>query len=68
MQFAKTKHEVNEADETLSAKILRSGDLSIPSTIRCYTRQSSAQVMMDYEERPNTDASLVRFEPGKMFS
>lgn len=64
MQFAETDHQVNEAEGSLSVKVLRSGDLSIPSSVRCYTRQSSAQVMMDYEERPNTDAALVRFEPG----
>lgn len=68
MQFADSARQVNEARGTLSARIVRSGDLSISSAVRCYTRQASAQVMMDYEERPNTDASLVRFEPGKRCS
>nr|XP_039265536.1 FRAS1-related extracellular matrix protein 2-like [Styela clava] len=65
MQFAEETYEVDESDESLSAKIVRSGDLSQTSSVRCYTRQSSAEVMMDYAERPNTDASIVKFEPGQ---
>nr|XP_002119185.2 FRAS1-related extracellular matrix protein 2 [Ciona intestinalis] len=65
MEFAEATYEVNEIDGSLSAVILRSGDLSQSSSVRCYTRQATAEVMMDYAERPNTDASIVRFEPGQ---
>lgn len=64
MQFSEASLEVNEADETASALIVRSGDLSQTSSVRCYTRQASAEVMMDYAERPNTDGSIVKFHPG----
>lgn len=57
----------NEKDEQLVALIYRSGDINHKSTVRCYTRQGSAQVMMDYKERPNTDDSVVVFLPGKLF-
>jgi len=66
MEFAKAEVHVNEADGTLAALIVRSGDLSQTAAVRCYTRQASAEVMMDYAERPNTDSSLVHFEPGKL--
>ncbi|PKU31881.1 hypothetical protein llap_17815 [Limosa lapponica baueri] len=53
----------NEKDEQLVALIYRSGDINHKSTVRCYTRQGSAQVMMDFKERPNTDDSVVVFLP-----
>jgi len=65
MQFAEEKYEVNEEDRSLTAIIQRSGDLSQTSSVRCYTRQASAQVSVDYAERPNTNASIVSFEPGE---
>ena len=64
-QFSEAELEVNEADGNVSIAIIRSGDLSQPATVRCYTRQSSAQVMMDFKERPNTNLSIIRFESGK---
>uniref|UniRef100_H2YPT7 Calx-beta domain-containing protein n=1 Tax=Ciona savignyi TaxID=51511 RepID=H2YPT7_CIOSA len=65
MEFAQATYEVNEIDGEMSAIITRSGDLSRPAGVRCYTRQATAEVMMDYAERPNTDASVVHFEPGQ---
>nr|CAB3247089.1 FRAS1-related extracellular matrix protein 2 [Phallusia mammillata] len=65
MQFTLPEVEVNEADGSLAALISRSGDLSQSASVRCFTRQASAEVMMDYAERPNTDGSLVHFEPGQ---
>lgn len=59
---------MNEKDKQVIAMIYRSGDVSHKSTVRCYTRQGSAQVTMDYEERPNTDDSAVVFLPGKFIS
>lgn len=55
---------MDESDGEVSAMVYRSGDISLRSTVRCYTRQGSAQVMMDYSERPNTDASIITFLPG----
>lgn len=67
MQFSQPEVQVNEADGSLAALISRSGDLSQSASVRCYTRQATAEVMMDYAERPNTDGSIVRFEPGEFF-
>lgn len=65
VQFREAEYKVDEADGQLKAMVYRSGDVSQRSTVRCYTRQGSAQVMMDYNERPNTDASIVEFLPGQ---
>ncbi|KAM9456047.1 FRAS1-related extracellular matrix protein 2a [Clarias gariepinus] len=64
MQF---KHHLltgEESDRRLTAVVQRSGDITHQSTVRCYTRQGSAQVASDFEERPNTDASVITFLPG----
>ncbi|CAK6442941.1 unnamed protein product [Pipistrellus nathusii] len=65
MQFKERLYTVNENDRQIVAIIHRSGDLQYRSSVRCYTRQGSAQVMMDFEERPNTDLSIVSFLPGE---
>lgn len=68
MQF---KHHLltgEESDRRLTAVVQRSGDITHQSTVRCYTRQGSAQVASDFEERPNTDASVITFLPGKVCS
>ncbi|XP_033631977.1 extracellular matrix protein 3-like [Asterias rubens] len=65
VQFRDLTYEVNENDGTITTTIMRSGDLSITSTVRCYTRQGSAQVMMDFDERPNIEASIITFLPGE---
>ncbi|KAI1893608.1 hypothetical protein AGOR_G00125470 [Albula goreensis] len=66
VQFRDPVYIANEKDGQLSAMVYRSGDISYKSTVRCYTRQGSAQVMMDFNERPNTDASIVTFLPGEV--
>lgn len=65
VQFKDGNYQVDESDGEVKAIVHRSGDISIKSTVRCYTRQGSAQVMMDYSERPNTDASVITFLPGE---
>lgn len=65
VQFKDGSYKVDESDGEVKAIVYRSGDISLRSTVRCYTRQGSAQVMMDYNERPNTDASIVTFLPGE---
>lgn len=66
VQFKEGSYKVDESDGEVRAIVYRNGDISIKSTVRCYTRQGSAQVMMDYTERPNTDASVITFLPGEM--
>lgn len=68
MQFKEAEYEVDEADGQVRAIVYRSGDISQKSTVRCYTRQGSAQVMLDYNERPNTDASIITFLAGQQVS
>ncbi|XP_044537637.1 FRAS1-related extracellular matrix protein 3 [Gracilinanus agilis] len=65
VQFKKPSYTGNEKDGQVRAVIYRNGDISHSSTVRCYTRQGSAQVDVDYKERPNTDDSIVTFLPGK---
>ncbi|XP_077984509.1 extracellular matrix protein 3-like [Glandiceps talaboti] len=65
MSFRDPTYMGFENDGTITTYVVRSGDISHTSTVRCYTRQGSAQVMMDYDERPNTDASIITFLPGE---
>uniref|UniRef100_A0AAV2K4I5 Calx-beta domain-containing protein n=1 Tax=Knipowitschia caucasica TaxID=637954 RepID=A0AAV2K4I5_KNICA len=65
MQFRDAVHVVSESAGRLSVWVVRSGDISHSSSVRCYTRQGSAQVMMDFTERPNTEASVITFQPGE---
>ncbi|XP_074131849.1 FRAS1-related extracellular matrix protein 3 [Sminthopsis crassicaudata] len=65
VQFKKPSCTGNERDGQVRVIIHRSGDVSHSSTVRCYTRQGSAQVASDYKERPNTDDSTVTFFPGE---
>lgn len=66
MQFKERIYTGNEDDEQIVAMIHRTGDVHYRSSVRCYTRQGSAQVMTDFEERPNTDSSVITFLPGKV--
>ncbi|XP_036392654.1 FRAS1-related extracellular matrix protein 2-like [Megalops cyprinoides] len=66
VQFRDAMYMANENEGQVSAMVYRSGDISYKSTVRCYTRQGSAQVMMDFNERPNTDASIITFLPGEV--
>uniref|UniRef100_A0A8C5LW09 FRAS1 related extracellular matrix 2 n=1 Tax=Leptobrachium leishanense TaxID=445787 RepID=A0A8C5LW09_9ANUR len=65
VQFRDPVYTGNENDGQISGLVYRSGDINYKSTVRCYTRQGSAQVMMDFEERPNTDSSIITFLPGE---
>ncbi|XP_075449299.1 FRAS1-related extracellular matrix protein 2 [Ascaphus truei] len=65
VQFREPMYTGNENDGQITAMVYRSGDINYKSTVRCYTRQGSAQVMMDFEERPNTDSSIITFLPGE---
>ncbi|KAI3354096.1 hypothetical protein L3Q82_018646 [Scortum barcoo] len=66
VQFRDAVYVGNEDSGQISAIVYRSGDISYKSTVRCYSRQGTAQVMMDFNERPNTDASIITFLPGEI--
>lgn len=66
VQFRDAVYVGNENSGQISAIVYRSGDISYKSTVRCYSRQGTAQVMMDFHERPNTDASVITFLPGSV--
>ncbi|KAM4566397.1 FRAS1-related extracellular matrix protein 2b [Odontesthes bonariensis] len=66
MQFRDAVYVGNENSGQITATVYRSGDISYRSTVRCYSRQGTAQVMMDFNERPNTDASIITFLPGEV--
>lgn len=65
MQFEKSTYTVKERDSVLHLPILRTGDLSFKSSVRCFTRTMSAMVMDDFEERRNTDESRITFFKGE---
>ncbi|KAJ8412507.1 hypothetical protein AAFF_G00128430 [Aldrovandia affinis] len=66
VQFREGVYIGNENDGQISTMVYRSGDVSYKSTVRCYTRQGSAEVATDFDERPNTDASIITFLPGEV--
>ena len=66
MQFKSTKYTGFENDGKVVTYITRHGDVGHISSVRCYTRQASALVMVDYVERPDTDVSRITFEPGEL--
>lgn len=65
IQFDKTSYSTNEEAGTLDVVVMRTGDLRYTSSIRCYTRYITAQVERDFKERPDTDESLILFNPGE---
>lgn len=64
VQFRDASYVGDENSGQVSAFVYRSGDIGHKSTVRCYSRQGTAQVMMDFNERPNTDGSIITFLPG----
>ncbi|XP_067377534.1 extracellular matrix protein FRAS1 isoform X3 [Channa argus] len=65
MQFEKSAYTVKEGDSILHIPIIRTGDLSFKSSVRCFTRTMSAMVMDDFEERRNADESRITFLKGE---
>ncbi len=65
MQFEKSAYTVKEKDSVLHIPIIRTGDLSFKSSVRCFTRTMSAMVMDDFEERRNADESRITFLKGE---
>ncbi|XP_041808691.1 FRAS1-related extracellular matrix protein 2-like [Chelmon rostratus] len=65
VQFREPLYAGEESDGQITATVYRSGDIRHKSTVRCYTRQGSAEVASDFDERPNTEASIITFLPGE---
>uniref|UniRef100_A0A8B9H3L6 FRAS1 related extracellular matrix 2a n=1 Tax=Astyanax mexicanus TaxID=7994 RepID=A0A8B9H3L6_ASTMX len=66
VQFKQAVLVGEESEGRLTAMVQRSGDTGHRSSVRCYTRQGSAQVANDFVERPNTDSSIITFSPGEV--
>ena len=64
MEFQHAEYEVLETEGQVVVMVTRSGDINQRSKVRCFTRQASADVEVDYVERPDTDASAIEFLPG----
>lgn len=65
LQFEQESYIFDETSGTVSVPVIRTGDLSYETSVICFTRQRRARVMMDYVERPWTDASRIPFLPGQ---
>lgn len=65
MQFEKSAYTAKEKDGALHLPVIRTGDLSFTSSVRCFTRTMSAMVMDDFEERRNADESRITFLKGE---
>ncbi|XP_068600398.1 FRAS1-related extracellular matrix protein 2-like [Brachionichthys hirsutus] len=65
VQFRAPVYTGEESDGQITTVLHRSGDVRHKSTVRCYSRQASAEVASDFDERPNTDASIITFLPGE---
>ncbi|XP_071003248.1 extracellular matrix organizing protein FRAS1-like, partial [Oncorhynchus clarkii lewisi] len=65
MQFEKTAYKVTEKEGVLNIPVVRTGDLTVKSSVRCFTRTVSAMAMDDFEERRNADDSRISFLQGE---
>ncbi|XP_053260348.1 extracellular matrix organizing protein FRAS1 [Podarcis raffonei] len=65
MKFSKELYPVKEKEGILHIPIIRTGDLSYESSVRCYTQGQTAKAMEDFEERRNTEESRVTFLKGE---
>lgn len=66
MEFEDPLYYGQEKNGQMTAVIVRRGDINHDASVRCYTRQNTALVDIDYVERPNTDLSVVNFAPGML--
>ncbi|KAL4617481.1 extracellular matrix protein FRAS1-like [Arapaima gigas] len=65
MQFEKDFYAVKEMDSLLHIPIIRTGDLTFPSSVRCYTETLSALEGVDFEKRRNAEESRITFLNGE---
>ena len=59
---------MNETNRLVSVPILRTGDLSLPFSVICHTRQLTAIENKDYLARPSLEQSRIYFNPGEKVS
>ncbi|KAJ8339232.1 hypothetical protein SKAU_G00360180 [Synaphobranchus kaupii] len=64
MQFEKNMYSVKEDVGVLHIPIIRTGDVTLLSSVRCYTQTVSGATAEDFVERRNTDDSRVSFRMG----
>ena len=67
IQFAESAYSVNEPSEveqmtTVTLRVVRTGDLNTTSSVRCSTRDGSAQSGSDY----NPKSLVLKFPPGNL--
>uniref|UniRef100_A0A7M5XNC0 Calx-beta domain-containing protein n=1 Tax=Clytia hemisphaerica TaxID=252671 RepID=A0A7M5XNC0_9CNID len=60
--FEKDEYEFDENAGVIKIPIQREGDLSQEVSVLCYTRQSSARVVDDFDERPKSYTSMIKFK------
>ncbi|OQV15527.1 Extracellular matrix protein FRAS1 [Hypsibius exemplaris] len=65
IQFERTDFVVEETGGRVELTIIRTGNVDVESTVRCFTMSRSAQPGSDYIDRPNTDQSVVVFRRGE---
>nr|XP_045612860.1 FRAS1-related extracellular matrix protein 2-like isoform X2 [Procambarus clarkii] len=65
-EFREDNYTGYEGGGTVTAWITRGGDPSHPASVRCFTRQGTARVTEDFDERPDAEASSVHFQPGEL--
>ncbi|KAJ8286924.1 hypothetical protein GJAV_G00044950 [Gymnothorax javanicus] len=65
MQFEKKTYSVKESAGVLHIPIIRTGDLTVLSSVRCYTQTHSGATVEDYVERKDNDDSRVTFYWGE---
>ncbi|KAB7500158.1 Extracellular matrix protein FRAS1 [Armadillidium nasatum] len=61
VQFSDSVFQVDENNTLAKIPVIRTGDLSKPSSVICFTRQRSAKGGIDFIERPNSKGSLIVF-------
>ena len=65
IQFERVEFVVEEPAGRVELPIIRTGNVDVESTVRCFTMSRSAQPGSDYIDRPNTDQSVVVFHRGE---
>lgn len=65
MQFEKKIYLVKENAGVLHIPIIRTGDLTHVSSVRCYTHTISGTMLEDFVERRNTNESCITFHVGE---
>ncbi|XP_035245707.1 extracellular matrix protein FRAS1-like isoform X1 [Anguilla anguilla] len=66
MQFEKKMYSAKENVGVLHIPIIRTGDLTLSSSVRCYTQAMSGTMVEDFVERRNTDDSRINFNMGEV--